>query len=305
LTEARAAGLTKSSLKGSAWRRLGAELYCWSGLTEDPWQVLRAWQDSLPADAVFSGATAAWIWGLDCKATDPVQVVVPADSGLRTRPGLSVRRCQIAPPEAITVRGLRTLTVHSALWDLCLRWPEVEVLVAIDMALCGRLTDVMALHRYVENVAGRPGARRLRILAALAAPAESPMETRLRWLLIQRGLPRPEVQTNLGDEKNQLGRADLYYPAARLILEYDGANHRDRLVEDNRRQNRLLNAGFRLLRFTAADIRNQPDLVETLVRGALAGSAPRGRPVGAKGMELSKTDAPLAPTGRNAYIGAD
>src|SRR4030088_559264 len=120
------------------------------------------------------------------------------------------------------------------------------------------------------------------------------METRLRWLLIQRGLPRPEVQVDLGDDKNRFGRADLYYPAARLIVEYDGANHRDRLVEDNRRQNRLLNAGFGLLRFTAGDIRDQPDLVEALVRGALSGST-RFRPAGAKGTEFSLAHAPLAP----------
>src|SRR5258708_19523066 len=101
--------------------------------------------------------------------------------------------------------------------------------------------------------------RKLQRLGAMAAPAESPMETRLRWLLLQRGLPRPEVQTNLYDSKNRfVGRADLYYPAARLILEYDGGNHRERLVEDDRRQNLLLNAGFRLLRFTAAAIPNQP-----------------------------------------------
>lgn len=62
---------------------------------------------------------------------------------------------------------------------------------------------------------------------------------------------------NLGDDKNRYGRADLYYPAARLILEYDGAKHRDRLVEDNRRQNLLLSAGFQLLRFTAGDIYNE------------------------------------------------
>ena len=175
----------------------------------------------------------------------------------------------------------------------------VEVLVAIDMALCGCLTDTTALHRYVETVAGRPGARRLHELAAVAAPAESPMETRLRWLLVQRGLPRPEVQTDLCDERNQfLGRADMYYPSARLIVEYDGANHRDRLVEDNRRQNRLLNAGFGLLRFTAGDIRDQPDLVEALVRGALSGST-RFRPAGARGTEFSLAHAPLAPKGRN------
>jgi very-short-patch-repair endonuclease len=66
-----------------------------------------------------------------------------------------------------------------------------------------------------------------------------------------------------------LGRADLYYPGPRLILEYDGANHRDRLVEDNRRQNLLINAGFRLLRFTATDIYQRPEVVVAQVRSAL------------------------------------
>jgi hypothetical protein len=104
----------------------------------------------------------------------------------------------------------------------------------------------------------------------------------LRWLLIQVGLPRPEVQTNLRDAEDRfVGRADLYYPAARLVLEYDGGNHRDRLVEDDRRQNLLINAGFRLLRFTAADIHNRPDVVVAQVQGALAQRTSK-RTVGAK-----------------------
>jgi very-short-patch-repair endonuclease len=256
LEEARAAGLTKRSLQGKTWRRLGTELYCWSGLPEDPWEILSAWQDWLPSDAVFAGETAAWISGLDFKPIHPVEIVVPPHSGMRSRRGLSVRRCKIPPSETLTIRGLRTTTLNRTIRDLSLRLPAVEVLIALDMAL----------HKGLSLVGNW---RKLQVLAALAAPAESPMETRLRWLLIQRGLPRPEVQVKLGDEKNPIGRADLYYPSARLILEYDGGNHRDRLVEDNRRQNRLLSAGFRLLRFTAGDIYNEPDVVAALVRSAL------------------------------------
>ena len=54
-----------------------------------------------------------------------------------------------------------------------------------------------------------------------------------------------------------------------MILEYDGGNHRERLVEDDRRQNLLINAGFRLLRFTAADIHNRPEVVVAQVRAGL------------------------------------
>ena len=97
------------------------------------------------------------------------------------------------------------------------------------------------------------------------------METRLRWLLISARLPRPEVQAELHDSSGRfVGRADLYYPAARLVIEFDGGNHRERLVADNRRQNLLLNAGYRLLRFTSADVFQRPEVVVAQVRGMLA-----------------------------------
>ena len=282
LEEARAAGLTKSALKGKAWRRLNSELYCWTEVGENPSLLLSAWQRLLPAGAVFSGATSAWLFGLDLEPIDPVQIVVPPDSGIRSRVGLSVRRCELSPAEVVSICGLPATALPFTLAGLCLERTAVEALVAIDMAVCAGLTDPAALSRYAEAARGRPGAGKLRSLALFAAPAESPMETRLRWLLIQAGLPRPEVQTNLRDSKARfIGRADLYYPAAKLVLEYDGGNHRERLVEDDRRQNLLINAGFRLLRFTAADIHNRPDVVEAQVRGALS---------------MAALDAPLAPT---------
>jgi len=104
----------------------------------------------------------------------------------------------------------------------------------------------------------------------LAEPAQSPMETRLRWLLIQAGLPRPQVQVDVHDTSGRfLGRADLYYPQARLIIEFDGANHRDRMTEDLRRQNAILSAGYQLLRFTSADLYQRPGAIVGQVRGAL------------------------------------
>ncbi len=89
-------------------------------------------------------------------------------------------------------------------------------------------------------------------------------------LLVQARLPRPEVQAPIHDEQgNFLGRADLLYRRQRLAIEFDGANHRERLVEDNRRQNGVVGAGFRLLRFTAGDVYRTPDVVVMQVRGAL------------------------------------
>lgn len=276
LEEAREAGLTLSALRGKAWRRVGFELYRWAGQREDPLQMLAAWRRLLPFEIVFAGPTAAWLFGLDVEPTNPVEIVAPPRSGLRSRAGLIAGRYEIPPSEIVSIRGFRCTALPRTLLALCLRRPAVEALIAIDMALRLGLVDSAALAQYAEAANGRRGAARLRALALLAAPAESPMETRLRWMLIQGRLPCPEVQTNLRDGAARfVGRADLYYPAKRLVLEYDGGNHRERLVEDDRRQNLLINAGFRLLRFTAADIHGRPDVVIAQVRAALTASSPK------------------------------
>jgi very-short-patch-repair endonuclease len=96
------------------------------------------------------------------------------------------------------------------------------------------------------------------------------METRLRMLLVMKGLPRPEAQVTIRDRfLRTLGRIDLFYRDQRLGLEYDGATHEGSLAEDNRRQNRLVDAGIRLLRFTAGDIYSTPEDVVRQVRAAL------------------------------------
>ena len=82
------------------------------------------------------------------------------------------------------------------------------------------------------------------------------------------------------------------------MLEYDGGNHRERLVEDDRRQNLLINAGFRILRFTAADIHNRPDVIEAQVRGALTMVAPSA-PVTPTLRKHKRQSKPLTPKVRN------
>src|SRR5215831_8981741 len=254
LAEAKARGLTRRVLAGKTYRRLGRGLYCSADLEEEPWQLLRAWLALLPSDAVFIGFSAAWLHGLDVDPCHPIEVAVTPNAWSRSRKGLVVRHYAIPPGDVVLVRGLRATTVQRTLRALALRLTDLEALVLIDAALAAGL---------ISDFAGR--------LGALAEPAESPMETRLRWLLLEAGLPRPKVQENLRDSEGRfVGRAGLYYPSARLVIEYDGANHRDRLTGDNRRQNLIQNAGYRILRFTAADIRQRPEVILAQVRQALA-----------------------------------
>ncbi len=96
------------------------------------------------------------------------------------------------------------------------------------------------------------------------------METRLRMLLVLNRLPRPQVQVPIHDGSGQfVGRPDLYYEKHLLGIEYDGGTHRHSLAEDNHRQNRLLNAGVRLLRFTASDVLGDPHALVRQVRAQI------------------------------------
>jgi very-short-patch-repair endonuclease len=98
------------------------------------------------------------------------------------------------------------------------------------------------------------------------------MESVLRWLLHEAGLPAPVLQHSVLDRAGRfIGRADLAWPDASLLVEFDGNVHRDRdvFVRDLRRQNRLIAAGWTMLRFTSADVLGRPDDVVAAVRTAL------------------------------------
>lgn len=242
----------------------------WSKPPSDPWTELEAWRDRLPSGAAFACSTAAWVHGLDTKPLDPVEVMLPPTSSVRTHTGVTVRRSFVPASEVTAVKGLAVTTLHRTLRDLCLFTSPIDALIAMDMALLKRRTDKEKLLGDPVARRGRRGARRLRRLVQLASPAESPMETRLRWILFRAGLPAPEVQVELCDRDGEfVGRADLYYPASRLVIEFDGENHRERLVADDRRQNLLIGAGFRILRFTAADIQHRAEVIAAQVRGSL------------------------------------
>ncbi len=97
------------------------------------------------------------------------------------------------------------------------------------------------------------------------------MESVLRWLLHEAGVRLPVVQYEIRDGAGFVGRVDMAWPDRRLVVEFDGDGHRERdvFVDDLRRQNRLVAAGWTVLRFTSADVLGRPGDVVTAIRAAL------------------------------------
>lgn len=270
LNYARSLGLTRQHLRSAAWRSLGASVYAWSGIPDTPMLRLRGIQLRLTFDSVFSGPTAGWIHGLDTAPMSPVEVTVSQNCGVSTRVGVLVRRGLLRPGERVQVGDLAVTSPLRTIADLASRLELTEAVVATETALRLRLCTPAELERHCASLRGVKGVRALRrVVDAVDSRSESPMESRLRMILVNAGLGRPECQALLKDAAGRdIARVDLYYPVPRLAIEYDGAWHRENLVEDNRRQNAILAAGYRLLRFTAADLRS-PSAVVAQVRTAL------------------------------------
>jgi very-short-patch-repair endonuclease len=144
-----------------------------------------------------------------------------------------------------------------------------DAILRASLATKAELVSAVAANR------GRRGCVRARELISMLDPrAESVMESMLRLLLLDAGLPTPEVNMNVYDSFGQfLARADLLYRAAKVIIEYDGDHHRlDRaqFARDLRRGSDLAACGYLVLRFTASDLLGRPYAVVSAVRSALA-----------------------------------
>ena len=198
-------------------------------------------------------------------------MTLPPAAGVSARSGILLRRGRLPQSDVTSVKGYIATTVERTLADLSAGHSVAEIVVLADAATNARLTSISRLAATAEAYSGRRGVATFRRAVEFVEPlTESPMESRLRMVLVLAGLPRPIAQKSLHDASGRfLGRPDLYYPDAKLGIEYDGGTHRTTLVADNRRQNRLLEAGIRLLRFTAADIYNRPHAVVAEVRGFL------------------------------------
>jgi very-short-patch-repair endonuclease len=272
LEDARAAGLDRWHLEGLSWRRIGPETYVWTGLQRDPEHGLRAALRRLPSRRAFSGRTAAWLHAIDATPCDTVEATIPAGTGVSARAGIALRRSALLEGELVSIRGMPVTSITRTIYDLASTLSLTEAVVMADAALHRGKVRLEQLNVWAKANAGRRGIRRLRRVLELAEPAaESPMESRLRMVLVLGGLPRPKAQVSIHDRSGRfVGRPDLYYEKRRLGIEYDGVAHRDAMAQDNRRQNALLRAGVRLLRFTAGDVLGNPTSIVAQVREMLA-----------------------------------
>jgi hypothetical protein len=150
---------------------------------------------------------------------------------------------------------------------------------AADAALYAGLVTKEDLKTALRTARWGPGRRDARIAVELAeARTESPGESWTRVLFVSLGLPTAEPQVEIRDERGRLvGRVDFLFQPQRTIVEFDGlvkyggAEGRQALVEEKRREDALRSLGYQVVRLTWRDL-HDPALVDRLIRQAFARS---------------------------------
>lgn len=223
----------------------------------------------LGSQHVFSHLTAAELWGMPLphNSTDLHVTAIGARGRIR-RPGIV--GWERADEELLTfeLAGVPVLG-PSDVWCQLATQLSRDWLVAVgDFLISGERTDfgrrpplctIEQLAEAVERHGKRRGSKALRwALGRLRAPVDSPRESLLRLALIAGGLPEPEVQLEVDTTQGRF-HGDLGYRGAKLIIEYQGDEHRvsrARWLKDLTRVQLLEDAGFRVVLVGADDLRD-------------------------------------------------
>ena len=172
--------------------------------------------------------------------------------------------------------GIPTTTVARTLFDLAAVLNENALENALHEAEILRLVDLRAietlLRRYPRR-AGTPNLRRALAKIADDTPiSRNELEQRFRELVVAANIPRPVWKPTLELDGMTI-EPDCLWREQRLIVELDGrAVHLTRRAfeADRARDRKALAAGWRVVRITWRQLRDEPDAVVADLRRLLA-----------------------------------
>ncbi len=277
-------GVTEQELRGPGYARVFHGVY--AAADAAPTLRMRAEAALLvaPAGAALARHSAARLWGGVVPAASEIYLTLRPVSRLRVS-GIDAR---VRAGSATTQHhGLLMTTPAQTFVDLGTELGLVDLVVLGDsMVRAGAVTP----DELLGAVGSAPGRRAARRAARLVrARVDSPMETRLRLLLVLAGLPEPVVDIAIRDEGGRVVyRLDLSYPQVRVAVEYDGRQHAENTAQwrwDVRRREELESDGWRLVVVLAGDIYREP--ARTLAR-VVAALGERGMRVGVRGTQWQR-----------------
>ena len=154
----------------------------------------------------------------------------------------------------------------------------LDELVMMGDALVRRQNPFATLEELavgVRRTSGHRGAKILREALALVRPGvDSPKETELRLRIVRAGFPEPEVNARLVNRYGAfMAFGDLAYRKYRVLIEYDGGQHRDDEAQFHRDIDRLddvVEEDWRVIRVDKSHLRRRATLVGRIRTALLA-----------------------------------
>ncbi len=236
---------------------------------------------SLGADAAACRRTAAALhgWALLVEPGRTVEVATRHGRGRVVAPGVvahqhrsgDVVRHVVLPGTA----ALRVTTPVRTVLDCAGALPLLEAVVVADSALRAGAVTLDALRSAAAALPGREGAARVRRVLARCDPAcGSVLESVTRVRLHEAGCAGWTTQALLRDLPGRVLRVDFCFAGAGLVVEVDGARWHPNPARDRARDNALAALGWRVLRYTWADVVHDHRRVVAEVKAALACGTP-------------------------------
>ena len=226
--------------------------------------------------AVLSHRDAAALHDLRPTARTKIDVTVPGRRRVNI-PGIDVHTSRtLTTTDITTIDGIPCTSVARTIADLAAVVDRRAVERAIDRAESLEILDYRRLRAVIDRNLHTRGARVLNAIIAeydADAPTESHLEEAFFALCREAGVPLPERQVYIdpGDGEPMV-RPDFVWRAQRLVVETDGGRvHRTRRAfeSDRRKDQRLVLAGWRVLRITWRQITREPERIKRLIAAAL------------------------------------
>jgi len=219
-SDARAVGLSWKVLQGSRFRRVTQGVYVTATSADSPRPRVRGVMLALPADTIATGVTGLQMLGIEVGPELPMTFASTHLRQIRRRDVRVMRFKELPPHRDGIARAEHCWLVAASTLNL------LDLVTAGDWLLRRRRSTLVRLHSAVQTYPGRGVVHARRAVMLVRERVDSPRETWLRLCLVLAGLPMPECNLVIGDDQGPMGRVDLVYLAYKLIIEYEGDQHR-------------------------------------------------------------------------------
>ena len=231
------------------------------------------------ATACTRTAAALYGWGMLVEPSRTVDVAVPHGRARTRLPGVRVQqRRRLRRLLWVALPGtaaLHVTTPAQTVLDCCLALPLLEAVVICDSALRAGAVTFEILWQAARRQPGVREATRVRRVLALADPeAGSVLESVLRVRLHLAGLTGFTTQLTLAAGAGRSYRVDFCFVWAGLVVEADGAKWHPDPGPDRQRDNALAVLGYRVLRYSWAEVvHGGPRVVAEIAAAIRAGTS--------------------------------